>query len=272
MCWRFTLTTSLLWIVRQRWTRRRRRPLTLRGLPLSRSSLAEWWDSLVFIPGFHFWNIFHVVHQMTSGWVLKYLLEGCLNIRVLCYSLYEDQEHLVTDAYVEQLLLINPMPALVAFYFEKCVLTEEVNTFVEMKILFKIKIVEDCWSHAWMISEFLPPRPSTPKSSIPRHPLWVSNAEHPPTLFEKKLSKYLVKCSLLNCSFKGGVSTGKVVLQLSLTFVGTTLPSMSPLFWTGLLPFSFVYLFILIFHILISSYSCILDPHQNKIFSFIDHS
>ena len=38
------------------------------------------------------------------------------------------QEHLVTDAYVQQLLLINPMPALVAFYFEKCVLTEEVKT------------------------------------------------------------------------------------------------------------------------------------------------
>ena len=84
---------------------------------------------MVRFPGFHFWNIFHVVHQMTSGWVLKYLLEGCLNIRVLCYSLYEDQEHLVTDAYVEQLLLINPMPALVAFYFEKCVLTEEVKCF-----------------------------------------------------------------------------------------------------------------------------------------------
>ena len=46
---------------------------------------------MVRFPGFHFWNIFHVVHQMTSGWVLKYLLEGCLNIRVLCYSLYEDQ-------------------------------------------------------------------------------------------------------------------------------------------------------------------------------------
>ena len=88
---------------------------------------------------------------MTTGSVLKYLLEGCLNIRVLCYSLYEDQvylhnlvadtfflsnffsslpqEHLVTDAYVEQLLQINPMPALVAFYFEKCVLTEEVAWF-----------------------------------------------------------------------------------------------------------------------------------------------
>jgi len=63
--------------------------------------------------------------MMTTGSVLKYLLEGCLNIRVLCYSLYEDQEHLVTDAYVQQLLLLNPMPALVAFYFEKCVLTEE---------------------------------------------------------------------------------------------------------------------------------------------------
>jgi len=63
--------------------------------------------------------------MMTTGAVLKYLLEGCLNIRVLCYSLYEDQEHLVTDAFVEDLLQLNPMPALVAFYFEKCVLTEE---------------------------------------------------------------------------------------------------------------------------------------------------
>ena len=75
----------------------------------------------------------------------------------------------------------------------------------------------------------------------------------------------VVLSKVLYCSFKGGVSTGKVVLQLSLTFVGTTLPSMSPLFWTGLFPFSFVCLFILISHILISSYSCILDPHQNKI-------
>ena len=84
---------------------------------------------------------------MTTGSVLKYLLEGCLNIRVLCYSLYEDQvgnlphvqdvhlllrqEHLVTDAYVQQLLLLNPMPALVAFYFEKCVLTEEVKLLLQ---------------------------------------------------------------------------------------------------------------------------------------------
>merc|ERR550519_147802 len=62
---------------------------------------------------------------ITTGSVLKYLVTDCLNLRVLCYTMYEDQEHLVTDTYVEQLLLINPMPALVAFYFEKCVLTEE---------------------------------------------------------------------------------------------------------------------------------------------------
>ena len=37
------------------------------------------------------WNILTSLFQMTTGAVLKYLLEGCLNIRVLCYSLYEDQ-------------------------------------------------------------------------------------------------------------------------------------------------------------------------------------
>ena len=37
------------------------------------------------------WNILTPLFQMTTGAVLKYLLEGCLNIRVLCYSLYEDQ-------------------------------------------------------------------------------------------------------------------------------------------------------------------------------------
>ena len=37
----------------------------------------------------------------------------------------------MTDAYVQQLLLLNPMPALVAFYFEKCVLTEEVKLLLQ---------------------------------------------------------------------------------------------------------------------------------------------
>ena len=60
---------------------------------------------------------FHV--QITTGSVLKYLVTDCLNLRVLCYTMYEDQEHLVTNSYVEQLLRANPMPALVAFYFEK---------------------------------------------------------------------------------------------------------------------------------------------------------
>lgn len=45
------------------------------------------------------------------------------------YLTYVPQEHLVTDAFVEDLLQLNPMPALVAFYFEKCVLTEEVHNF-----------------------------------------------------------------------------------------------------------------------------------------------
>ena len=55
----------------------------------------------------------------------------------------------MTDAYVQQLLLINPMPALVAFYFEKCVLTEEVklkchcpNSNRKQLAFFQIWIVE----------------------------------------------------------------------------------------------------------------------------------
>lgn len=62
---------------------------------------------------------------VSTGSVLKFMLADCNNIRVLCYSLYEEQADLVTDAYIEQLLLVNPMQALVAFYFEKCVLTEQ---------------------------------------------------------------------------------------------------------------------------------------------------
>jgi hypothetical protein len=62
---------------------------------------------------------------MSTGSVLRFLLHGCPNIRVLCYCMYEEQADQVTDAYVEQLLRTNPMPALVAFYFEKCALTEQ---------------------------------------------------------------------------------------------------------------------------------------------------
>jgi len=61
---------------------------------------------------------------ITTGSVLKYLLSGCPSMRVLCYSPYQEQGDLVTDSYIEQLLCINPMPQLAAFYFEKCLLSE----------------------------------------------------------------------------------------------------------------------------------------------------
>ena len=64
--------------------------------------------------------------QVVTGSVLRYLLFSCSSLRVLCYSLYEDQADLVTDDFIQKLLLVNPMPSLVAFYFEKCVLTEQV--------------------------------------------------------------------------------------------------------------------------------------------------
>merc|ERR1712059_206794 len=62
---------------------------------------------------------------ISTGSVLKFLVAGCHNLRVLCYSPYEEQGDLVTDQYIEQLLTTNPMPCLVAFYFEKCLLSEQ---------------------------------------------------------------------------------------------------------------------------------------------------
>jgi hypothetical protein len=62
---------------------------------------------------------------ISTGSVLKYLVSGCPNVRVLCYSPYQEQGDLVTDQYIEQLLNINPLPCLVAFYFEKCLLSEQ---------------------------------------------------------------------------------------------------------------------------------------------------
>eukprot|EP00092_Neocalanus_flemingeri_P000587 GFUD01000623.1.p1 GENE.GFUD01000623.1~~GFUD01000623.1.p1 ORF type:complete len:689 (-),score=173.31 GFUD01000623.1:19-1851(-) len=63
--------------------------------------------------------------SIPTGSVLKFLILGCSNLRVLCYSPYEAQAALVTDLLVEQMLAINPCKSLVAFYFEKCFLTEQ---------------------------------------------------------------------------------------------------------------------------------------------------
>ena len=61
---------------------------------------------------------------IATGSILKFLVHGCSSLRVLCYSLYDDPDELVTDEYIEHLMDINPMKDLVAFYFEKSVLTE----------------------------------------------------------------------------------------------------------------------------------------------------
>jgi len=75
-----------------------------------------------------------------TGSILEFLIRGCPNLRVLCYSLYDDPGEMVTDEYIENLLVINPMKELVAFYFEKSVLTEA-TFFLVANNLPKIKNV-----------------------------------------------------------------------------------------------------------------------------------
>ena len=62
-----------------------------------------------------------------TGSLLQYLVYGCPNINVLCYSLYEDSSDSITDDFIEKLFTENPMPGLTAFYCEKSMLS--VSTF-----------------------------------------------------------------------------------------------------------------------------------------------
>ena len=54
--------------------------------------------------------------SVPSGSVLEFLVAGCPNIKVLCYSLYEGCCDFITDQYIEKLIVNNPMPKLTAFY------------------------------------------------------------------------------------------------------------------------------------------------------------
>ena len=78
--------------------------------------------------------------SIPTGSILKYLISGCAQLRVLCYSPYEAQAGLATDLLVEQMLAINPCKSLVAFYFEKCFLTEQ-TFFLLLNSLPRIKFV-----------------------------------------------------------------------------------------------------------------------------------
>jgi len=60
-----------------------------------------------------------------TGSIIKYLVSGCSQLRVLCVSPYEPQARLITDQLVEQMLGTNPCKTLVTFYFEKCFLSEQ---------------------------------------------------------------------------------------------------------------------------------------------------
>jgi len=62
-----------------------------------------------------------------SGNIILYLVTGCTQLRALCLSPYESQAEIITDKLVEDMLRVNPCTSLVAFYFEKCFLSE--NTF-----------------------------------------------------------------------------------------------------------------------------------------------
>ena len=165
--WSFMSTTSSLWIVKWHLTRLLRRRSTPLGHLSNLSNLAEWseWLKLEKLLTSHSpddnwirvevppWRLFE--HQ---GSLLQPLRRPGIStqpcgghlflLKIVFFSLL--QEHLVTDAYVEQLLQINPMPALVAFYFEKCVLTEEVAWFCfinghTQKIEHILQNMDFCW-------------------------------------------------------------------------------------------------------------------------------
>ena len=65
--------------------------------------------------------------SVPTGSLLQYLVHGCPNLNVLCYSLYEDSSDSITDDFIEKLFTENPMPGLTAFYCEKSMLS--VSTF-----------------------------------------------------------------------------------------------------------------------------------------------
>jgi len=75
-----------------------------------------------------------------SGNVILHLVTGCTQLRVLCLSPYESQAEIITDKLVEDILKVNPCSLLVAFYFEKCLLSEQ-TFFLLLSSLPKLKYV-----------------------------------------------------------------------------------------------------------------------------------
>jgi len=75
-----------------------------------------------------------------TGSILKFLIYDCPQLRMLCYSMYEVQAQHVTDLFVQQILALNPLQTLVAFYFEKCCLTEQ-SFFLLLGSLPRLKFV-----------------------------------------------------------------------------------------------------------------------------------
>jgi len=75
-----------------------------------------------------------------TGSIMKFLIYDCPQLRMLCYSPYEAQAEQVTDLFVEQILGLNPLKSLVAFYFEKCHLTEQ-SFFLLLSSLPRLKFV-----------------------------------------------------------------------------------------------------------------------------------
>jgi len=75
-----------------------------------------------------------------SGSVLKYLMKGCDSLRVLCYHVYEEQSCHITDTFVQEVLGLNSLKLLVAFYLENCRLTEE-TFYTLITHLPKLKLV-----------------------------------------------------------------------------------------------------------------------------------
>jgi len=78
--------------------------------------------------------------SIPTGEVLKFLIHGCSNLEVLCYSLYEGHHESITDSYIRDLFEDNNMEALTTFYCEKSDLSELTFFYLAGK-LSKLKYV-----------------------------------------------------------------------------------------------------------------------------------
>jgi len=84
--------------------------------------------------------------SLDSGSALKYLISGCPELRVLAYHVYHGEgcdDH-VTDDFIKEMLDVNPLQQLVAFYVDNCRLTERTFHFLVEELENLVQIGQLC--------------------------------------------------------------------------------------------------------------------------------